>query len=315
MVLRKMRIGTRLTLGFGTLLAVMLVVSIGATALGQKSRKDLAALHDASRVKESIAAEMKVYVLEQSAVMRNIGLHSDVKAMQIDEDRAHRLGKMFDDANARMTKLPLTPAERAIIETLTKTDNEVEGPLNQAIGMATSFRAEDAAQVILNEIDPVVQRMVFELNRLIDLQKKADSEATAAAMLVGDRLATTIYAVEGLVVVLAVLLAWALVRSITVPLSEAVKVARRVAAGDLTSEIKVEGKDEAAELLAALQAMNEGLARIVGQIRGGAESIAVGAKQVAAGNQQLSSRTEEHASSLEETASTLEEFTTTVRNK
>src|SRR6266852_7521644 len=59
--------------------------------------------------------------------------------------------------------------------------------------------------------------------------------------------------------------------------------------------------------------MDDGLARIVEQIRGGAEAIAVAAGQVAACNQQLSSRTEEHASSLEETASTLEEFTTTVR--
>jgi methyl-accepting chemotaxis protein len=159
----------------------------------------------------------------------------------------------------------------------------------------------------------VVQRTLFELNRLIDMQKKANQEATSAAMAVGDRLAATIYVVEGVALVLAILVAWALVRSITVPLAESVRVARRVAAGDLTSRIVVEGSDEAAELLSALKGMNEGLARIVGQIRGGAESIAVGAKQVAAGNQQLSSRTEEHASSLEETASTLEEFTTTVR--
>src|SRR5688500_17354601 len=115
------------------------------------------------------------------------------------------------------------------------------------------------------------------------------------------------------VLVLAVLLAWAITRSITGPLGEAVQVTRRVASGDLTSRIEVSGRDEAAELLSALREMNDGLGRMVTQIRSGAESIAVGAGQVAAGNQQLSSRTEEHASSLEETASTLEEFTTTVR--
>jgi methyl-accepting chemotaxis protein len=129
----------------------------------------------------------------------------------------------------------------------------------------------------------------------------------------GDRLAKTTYIVEGVVLAIAVLLAWLLTRSITLPLSEAVKVARRVAAGDLTSAIVPRGRDEAAELLTALRDMNDGLARMVQQIRAGSESIGVGATQVAAGNQQLSSRTEEHASSLEETASTLEEFTTTVR--
>jgi methyl-accepting chemotaxis protein len=108
-------------------------------------------------------------------------------------------------------------------------------------------------------------------------------------------------------------LAWRVTRSITVPLHEAVTVAKRVSSGDLTSRIEPKGRDEAAELLAALRDMNDGLAGMVTQIRSGAESIAVGAGQVAAGNQQLSSRTEEHASSLEETASTLEEFTTTVK--
>ncbi|HUP30434.1 MAG TPA: methyl-accepting chemotaxis protein [Usitatibacter sp.] len=313
MVLRKTKIGTRLALGIGAILAIMTVVTIGGTALSQKSRRDLAEVHDASGAKEALAADMKAIVLEQSAVMRNIGLHSDIKAMQQDEDRSRRLGKMYDDMRDRMAKLPLAQAERDILETLGAIDKQIEAPFNQALGLSTSFRTEEAAALILNELDPVVQRTLFELNRLIDLQKKADREATAAAMVTGDRLATSIYIVEAVVLVLAVLVAWTITRSIVLPLREAVAVARRVASGDLTSEIKDQGRDEPAELLAALRDMNTGLAQIVNHIRAGAESIAVGAGQVAAGNQQLSSRTEEHASSLEETASTLEEFTTTVR--
>jgi methyl-accepting chemotaxis protein len=313
MVLRKTKIGTRLALGFGAILAIMMVVTVGGTALSQHSRRDLAQVHDAAGRKEGLAADMKALVLEQSAVMRNIGLHADIKAMHQDEDRSRRLGKMYDEARDRMLKLPMSAAEREIVDTLGAIDKQIEAPFNQALGMSTSFRTEEAAAVILNELDPVVQRTLFELNRLIDLQKRADQDATAAAMLTGDRLAYAIYGVEVIVVALAVLVAWAITRSIVVPLREAVAVTRRVASGDLTSEIADEGRDEPAELLRALRDMNQGLAQIVNHIRAGAESIAVGAGQVAAGNQQLSSRTEEHASSLEETASTLEEFTTTVR--
>ena len=192
MLLRKLKIGTRLALGFGAVLAVMLVVSMGATALGQKSRHDLATMLESSRQKEVLAGDLKVLVLEQSAVMRNIGLHSDVKSMQIDEDRARRLGKMFDEKLDKLSALSLGATEKGIVENMRKIDNEVEAPLNQAIGMATSFRGEEAAQVILNEIDPVVQRMLFELNRLVDLQATAGVEATAKAMAVGDRLAGSV---------------------------------------------------------------------------------------------------------------------------
>ncbi len=313
MILRKMKIGTRLTLGFGSILAAMMVVSVGGTALGKKSREDVAAVVAAASAKEALAAQMKALALEQSAVMRNIGLHSDIKAMQGDEDRARELGKNYDEARARMTQLATLPAEKAILDTLNKLDKDLDKPFAQALGLSTSFRNEEAAQVLMKEVDPTIQKALAELNRLIELQKAANEEATRSAIVTGDRLAATVYVVEAIVLVLAGLLAWATIRSITVPLGEAVEVTRRVAAGDLTSRIEITGNDEAAELLAALREMNDGLGRMVTQIRGGAEAIAVGAGEVAAGNQQLSSRTEAHASSLEETASTLEEFTATVR--
>jgi methyl-accepting chemotaxis protein len=313
MLLRKLKIGTRLALGFGAILAIMMAVSVGGTWLGKKSRDDLAAVHDGTASKLNLAAEMKALALEQSAVMRNIGLHTDIKAMQLDEDRARRLGKAFDDARERMAGMPLSPQERDILANIDKSDKELEKPFQQALGLSTSFRNEEAAQVLMKEVDPHVQATLSELNRLIDLQKKASDEATRSAMVSGDRLASSVYIVEVIVLLLAVLVAWAITRSITGPLRESVAVARRVAAGDLTSRIHLQGSDEAAELLAALHEMNDGLGRMVTQIRTGAESIAIGAGEVAAGNQQLSSRTEEHASSLEETASTLEEFTTTVR--
>jgi methyl-accepting chemotaxis protein len=59
--------------------------------------------------------------------------------------------------------------------------------------------------------------------------------------------------------------------------------------------------------------MNESLARVVGEVRTGTDTIATASGQIASGNQDLSSRTEEQASSLEETASSMEELTSTVK--
>lgn len=313
MLLRKLKIGSRLAIGFGVILAVMMIMSVGGTALGTKSREELATVVAVASAKERLASEMKALVLEQSTVMRNVGLHSDLKAMQMDEDRAKRLGQMYDESREKMGKMDLSPAEREILKSLAQIDKDVDLPFKQAMSMSTSFRNEDAAQVIMNELDPTIQKALFELGRLIDIQKKANQEAIATATLTGDRVANTVYIVNVLALLMAVIVAWAITRSIAGPLGESVMVAKRVASGDLTSRIEAEGRDEAAELLRALRDMNEGLGRMVTQIRSGAESIAVGAGQVAAGNQSLSSRTEEHASSLEETASTLEEFTTTVK--
>jgi methyl-accepting chemotaxis protein len=102
-------------------------------------------------------------------------------------------------------------------------------------------------------------------------------------------------------------------RMIVRPLRHAIGMAGRIAGGDLTSEIKVVGRDETAELLQALKGMNDSLKKIVGEVRGGTDAISTASQQIASGNADLSQRTEEQASSLEETASSMEELTSTVK--
>nr|WP_041433087.1 methyl-accepting chemotaxis protein [Thiobacillus denitrificans] len=104
-----------------------------------------------------------------------------------------------------------------------------------------------------------------------------------------------------------------LVRAITRPLNQAVRIAESVAAGDLTQKIEVQSQDETGQLMQALKDMNVSLADIVGQVRHGTDTIAVASREIASGNADLSSRTESQASSLEETASSMEELTSTVR--
>jgi methyl-accepting chemotaxis protein len=313
MILRKMRIGARLALGFGATLAIMMVVSAGGTALGKASRDDMVRVMESASAKQQLAGDMKALLLERSAAMRSISLFVDTGAIEAEAQRTRNLGKRYEQARDRMAKLELLPAERQGLDTLGKLDREVAAPFEQSVEFAMGGRRNEAGRIIVSEIDPVIHKTVVELNRLGEAHEKANREAIAAAIGNDDRLAITIYAVDAVVLLLAVLFAWATTRSITLPLRESVGIARRVASGDLTSRILAEGRDEAAELLGALREMNDSLGRIVTGIRSGTESIAVGAGEVAAGNQQLASRTEAHASSLEETAATLEEFTATVR--
>jgi methyl-accepting chemotaxis protein len=59
--------------------------------------------------------------------------------------------------------------------------------------------------------------------------------------------------------------------------------------------------------------MNENLGVLVGQVRGGADTMAAAAAGIASGSRNLSGRTEQQAASLEQTAATMEQLTTTVK--
>jgi methyl-accepting chemotaxis protein len=107
--------------------------------------------------------------------------------------------------------------------------------------------------------------------------------------------------------------ALAVIRAITKPLGEALKVAETVAAGDLTAEINISSNNEVSQLLKSLKLMQQNLHKLVMQIKESADSISNGTQEISAGNTNLSQRTEEQASSLEETASSMEQMASTVK--
>ena len=93
---------------------------------------------------------------------------------------------------------------------------------------------------------------------------------------------------------------------------QAAAVAKAIAEGDLGTPVTVKPGDTGS-LLANMAVMQRDLARVVGEVRQNAESVATASAQIAQGNQDLSGRTEQQASALQQTAATMEELGTTVR--
>ncbi|WP_293649374.1 methyl-accepting chemotaxis protein [uncultured Pantoea sp.] len=110
------------------------------------------------------------------------------------------------------------------------------------------------------------------------------------------------------------LLVWTVLRSALFgPLKQSIEHIRHIARGDLTQPITCSVRNELGDLLAALQDMQQELARTVSTVRDGADAIYTGASEIAIGNNDLSSRTEEQAASLEQTAASMEQLTATVK--
>ncbi|MBA4112788.1 MAG: methyl-accepting chemotaxis protein [Verminephrobacter sp.] len=103
------------------------------------------------------------------------------------------------------------------------------------------------------------------------------------------------------------------VRSITVPMNEAVTLAHAVAAGDLTTEMHVYGTNEIGQLTKSLIEMQQKLGGVVNHVRQGSQAVATASIQIAQGNHDLASRTESQASALEQTAASMEQLNSTVQ--
>ena len=108
------------------------------------------------------------------------------------------------------------------------------------------------------------------------------------------------------------LLGMLFVRRVSDPLWNTILLAEKVAAGDLTIEFQKLGKDEAGQMMAALNQMVSNLGAIVREVRGSSEEVAKAAAELATGNAHLAARTEHQASTLEQTAAAVEQFATTI---
>lgn len=106
--------------------------------------------------------------------------------------------------------------------------------------------------------------------------------------------------------------AWIIARSVTIPVSEAIRVAKALTAGDLGVQIAIQSQDEIGEMLGALDGLAMRLKNIIQQVHGESEGISTAAEQVAASSQGLSHGTSEQAAAVEQTSSTLEEMSASI---
>ncbi|MBC3916268.1 HAMP domain-containing protein [Undibacterium sp. CY18W] len=313
MNLRNFKIGTRLGIGFAFILAGLITVILIVNVLSGNNRKAMVDGLNLASQKQVLANNMKSALLEGGIAMRNIGIQSDVGEMQKEEAKVKSQRKKYDDSKEKLLSLGLNEEEKKIVGDIAKVDKDIEKPFKDAVGQALAFNAEGAVKIISSVIDPLSSKSIVEMNKLVDLQDVATKQVLETSAAAGARLTMWLYLILLSALAVGALFAWAITRSITQPLQEALGLAETVAEGDLRSQVVVSGTDEVALLLQALKNMNDNLAATVGQVRIGTETITVASQEIASGNADLSSRTESQASSLEETASSMEELTSTVR--
>ncbi|MFZ3285461.1 MAG: methyl-accepting chemotaxis protein [Telluria sp.] len=189
----------------------------------------------------------------------------------------------------------------------------VEQGLKPALAALRAQDAPAAGQVVRGPLRTLYVPLRESVDALMRLQLSAAKQEFDRTQAIY-RL-VRIGCVSGIVfgVLLAGVIGLLLQRAIVRPLERAVRIARSVAAGDLTQRIDVGARDETGQLMEALAEMTAGLVRIVGEVRGGTDTIASAADQIARGNLDLSARTEQHASSLEQTAAAMRQLTATVK--
>lgn len=313
MNINDLKIGVRLGLGF----ALLLIILAGITVVGIAKMGDL---NDATEtiVKQNwVKAKLANYALDNAR--GSIARVFEIVASTDDAQAANALQRLqantaaLDDALAKAQPLLVSPEAKARNAQAKEIRNRYVADYEKVLALIKDNNRDEAAKLAYGDTYKAMHELADVLRAEITFQETRFEEA-------GEHSAQTFHSartamlITGLIAILiGVGLALFITRSITLPLYKALTIAETVAAGDLTSNITNTSRDEVGKLLFALGEMNISLARVVGQVRSGTESMATSTKEIANGNMDLSSRTESQASALEQTASSMEELTSTVK--
>ncbi|HEX7646421.1 MAG TPA: methyl-accepting chemotaxis protein [Noviherbaspirillum sp.] len=313
MSFRHLGIATRLALGFGAVIFLLVVSTVVTHTRAGHVVDAVERMANDSYPQLTLANSISVEVNTTSNRMHSILLTNDPSRIASLVAGIRESSAAIDRYFTKLGTFGGSAEERALLKEAQEARNRF-GPFRNKFLKLIADRDQWQAQYFLsNDMKAPLTAYFIAIDKLFSHHASQTDRSSRAAAAEAHTLRTLLVVVALAAGVLAALVAFMVSRSITRPLADAVRVANGVAQGDLTQDVVVQSRDETGQLMRALKEMNESLASTVEQVRQGTETITVASREIASGNADLSARTESQVGSLQETASSLEELTSTVQ--
>jgi methyl-accepting chemotaxis protein len=295
-----MSIGQRLAIGFGVVIALLVLLAGMSYMRIASLNKEMDTLVKVRYANTVAANHVKEDVSEATRSMLNVLIMTDPD--QIKKELANTEVRSAS-ATAQVAELARSTgdAEAAgILKALAAIQDKFLPAQTAFIKLVNEDRKDEAMMKFMFSLRPQQTRYFEQLDRFVSWQNAAMHQAGADTAAVTARTEMLILGLTAIAAALSLGVAWLATRSITRPLGQVVEIARRVADGDLTSDIAVHGRDETGQMMAALRHMNASLIRIVGELRTCTESISFA--QVSDTIVAMDETTQQNAALVEEAA-------------
>ena len=300
-------------LGLG-LTGIFVSVLIGGVGLVNSKRIS-------SAFDESIATSL-ILSKSQSADMMHDAIRGDVLLSILHAQKHYDAGmvdsekgfvehaKEFQDQMAQIAAMSVSDEVKS---ELAKTAPLIKAYIDSGADVQKLARSDvSAAEIKMGAFNAAYKELEGAMEALsasIEKDVQAFSEETHERV---DRavLFVAIFLVSGTAALVA--FSWWLSQYISRPIEFAVRVAERIAAGDLSAKIQPQGNDESVQLLGTMDRMQTSFSGIVQSVKQSSDSVAAASSEIAQGNNDLSARTEQQAAAIEQTNASMAEMGGTV---
>ncbi len=311
MTLGNLSIAQRAVISFGVI--ALLVLLQGLFALKQVAEVRATGQHteNISLPSTRYLGEVRDYVLSIRVLSLRMALNREPQVLESTIARLHQVQAWLDQALARFAPL-VGDHNRVQYETFLATVKSYQQALAQYEALSQDNRSAEMTALLNGKIQVYSTQTGDQFAELMNLTAEEVSQSAQHADALYTQVKVTVIGALLAVALLTLCLAWLLIRSIVVPIRQAVSVAEQVAAGDLGRPIHCEGSDETARLLKALARMQASLRETLQLISSTSTQLAAAAQQMSQSTHQDSSRLQQQHNEIEQAATAVNEMTAAV---
>jgi methyl-accepting chemotaxis protein len=310
-----MKIGTKLLIGFLSVLSLLILIAgIGTWRLRQID-STVSTMVDEVMQKERLfsawAADTSINGTRTIATAES----NNPERQKILKERIKATSEEITQIQKKLEGYPKTDEETRLFNEIGDKRKVYIAARDEVFAEKTK-NEENALKLAQSKLEPALDDYVASIRKLSAYQAKAIELATSTTKSQTQSTTICLPVLGVIATLLGIGISLFITRSIRRQLGGepdyAVDTMGQIAAGDLSLSIQTED-DDSASVLHAVKTMRDSIAGIVGEVRSSADTIATATSEIAAGNMDLSSRTENQANSLQQTASSMGQLTSTVK--
>lgn len=305
------KIGVRLGIGFGIVLAFLLIISIFSINRLSFIDSEVQRVTDDRWPKAKALAEVKDNVNIIARAMRNMILLDDTGEIQKEKNRIQEargvVGKNLDE----LSKTIKSTEGKTLMARVQDTRVAYVNSQKVVIGLIESNKHDEAKKELFGSVRKSQSEYFKAIDELIAFQSKAmDKAGNDVEESVKTTRNITIFTLI-LASILSILTAITILRSITRPVAELVTANEKLASGDLTVSITVTGADEIGQLAESSRRVIENLKDILNKVADTSSQVASASNQLQSTAEQIATGAEEVAAQTSTVATASEEMAAT----
>ncbi|MBZ0106373.1 MAG: methyl-accepting chemotaxis protein, partial [Sulfuricella denitrificans] len=303
---KNMKIGMRLGLGFGLMLALLAAIAMIGIMRLSALNADIDDMVKDKYPKTLWANNINASVNVIGRAMRNMLIMDKREQVEKELGRVQDARKNIKENLDKLDATIRSDKGKELLKAIADARGAYVGGQDQFLKLIADGKQGEAKVLLLTEVREKQNNYFKAVSNLIDYQGSL-MEGTGKAAGEAYQAARSLMIALGLAAaLLGAAIAFWVTRSITRPLNQAVSVANQLAEGDLNARIDVDSRDETGMLLAAMKNMVEKLSQIITEVRSAADNLSSASEEVSATAQSLSQASSEQAASVEETSASVE---------